>query len=137
MGILQVQEGLGRGGSSLIGGDSGGQKWLGQGSHPRKDPSAQSLAKGKGVVKEPSQQGEQAQVQSALNVRLPVDSENRTTWRRKWQPTPVFSPGKPHEQRSLASCSPWDHKESDTTERLTTIGKQTNKHIHTHRNFRL
>ena len=25
----------------------------------------------------------------------------------------------PHGQRSLAGCSPWDHKESDTTERLT------------------
>jgi len=23
-------------------------------------------------------------------------------WRRKWQPTVVFSPGKSHEQRSLA-----------------------------------
>ena len=23
-------------------------------------------------------------------------------WRRKWQPTPVFLPGKSHEQRSLA-----------------------------------
>ena len=22
-------------------------------------------------------------------------------WRREWQPTPVFLPGKPHEQRSL------------------------------------
>ena len=24
----------------------------------------------------------------------------------------------PHEQRSLAGCSPWDHKELDMTERL-------------------
>ena len=31
-------------------------------------------------------------------------------WRRKWPPTPVFSPGKPHGQRSLAGCSPWSHK---------------------------
>ena len=29
-------------------------------------------------------------------------------WKRKWQPTPAFFPGKPHGQRSLASCSPWD-----------------------------
>ena len=36
-------------------------------------------------------------------------------WRRKWQPTPVFLPGKPHGQ-SLAGYSPWGHKESDTTE---------------------
>ena len=39
-------------------------------------------------------------------------------WRRKWQPTPVFLPGKPHGQRSLVGYSPWGHKESDTTERL-------------------
>ena len=31
-------------------------------------------------------------------------------WRRKWQPTPVFSPGKPHGQRSLACYSPWGRK---------------------------
>ena len=37
----------------------------------------------------------------------------------KWQPTPVFSPGKSHGQRSLAGYSPWGHRESDTTERLT------------------
>ena len=27
-------------------------------------------------------------------------------WRRAWQPTPVFLPGEPHRQRSLASYSP-------------------------------
>ena len=32
-------------------------------------------------------------------------------WRRKWQPTPTFLPGKFHEQRSLVGC-----KEPDTTE---------------------
>jgi len=31
-------------------------------------------------------------------------------WRRKWQPTSVFLPGKLHEQRSLVGYSPWDHK---------------------------
>ena len=40
-------------------------------------------------------------------------------WRRKWQFTPVFLPGKSHGQRSLDGCSPWGHKESDTTEQLT------------------
>ena len=29
--------------------------------------------------------------------------------RRKWQPTPVFLPGKVHGQRSLAGCSPWGY----------------------------
>ena len=37
-------------------------------------------------------------------------------WRRKWQPTPVFLPGKLYEQRSLTVYSPWSHKESDITE---------------------
>ena len=37
-------------------------------------------------------------------------------WRRKWQPTPVFLPGKSHGRRSLAGCSPRGCKESDTTE---------------------
>ena len=41
-----------------------------------------------------------------------------TLWRRKWQPTPVFLPGKSHGQRSLGGYSPWGRKESDTTERL-------------------
>ena len=36
-------------------------------------------------------------------------------WRRKRQPTPVFLSGKSHGQRSLAGCSPGDHKESDLT----------------------
>ena len=26
---------------------------------------------------------------------------------RKWQPTPVFLPEKPHGQRSLAGCGSW------------------------------
>ena len=31
-------------------------------------------------------------------------------WRRKWQPTPLFLPGKSHGQRSLAGYSPRGHK---------------------------
>ena len=41
-------------------------------------------------------------------------------WRRKWQPTPVFFPGKSHGQRSLVVYSPWCCKQSETTEQLTT-----------------
>ena len=37
-------------------------------------------------------------------------------WRGKWQPTPVFLPGKSHGQRSLVGYSPWGCKESNTTE---------------------
>ena len=31
-------------------------------------------------------------------------------WKRKWQTTPVFLPGKSHGQRSLAGYSPWGLK---------------------------
>ena len=41
-------------------------------------------------------------------------------WRRKWQPTPVIWLGKSYGQRSLVGYSPWDHKEMDTTEWLST-----------------
>jgi len=41
-------------------------------------------------------------------------------WRRAWQPTPVSLPGEFHGQKNLASYSPWGHKESDTTEQLST-----------------
>ena len=44
-------------------------------------------------------------------------------WRRAWQPTPVFLPGDSHAQRSLAGCSPWGCKESDTTEGLSPAEK--------------
>ena len=36
-------------------------------------------------------------------------------WRRKWQPTPVFLPGKFKGHRSLAGYSPWGCKGLDTT----------------------
>ena len=40
-------------------------------------------------------------------------------WRRKWQPTPVFLPGKSHE-RSLVGYSPKDLKELDGSEQQST-----------------
>ena len=40
-------------------------------------------------------------------------------WRRKWQPTPVFSPGESYGQRNLAGYSLWCCKESDTNEQPT------------------
>ena len=43
----------------------------------------------------------------------------KITWRWPWQPTPVFLPGEFYGQRSLVGYSPWGHKESDMTERLT------------------
>ena len=37
-------------------------------------------------------------------------------WRREWQPTPVFLPGKSRELRSLVGYSPWSRRQSDMTE---------------------
>ena len=42
---------------------------------------------------------------------------------RKWQPTPVFLPGKFHGQRSLAGYSPWGLEKSDMTEHTLTFPK--------------
>ena len=40
--------------------------------------------------------------------------------RKKWQPIPVFLPGKPCEERSLVGYGPEGHKESDTIEQTST-----------------
>ncbi|MCG4815354.1 hypothetical protein L0N19_19785, partial [[Eubacterium] rectale] len=40
----------------------------------------------------------------------------KITWGRKWQPTPVFLPGKSHGQRNLVGYCPWGLKESATIE---------------------
>ena len=40
----------------------------------------------------------------------------KTPWRRKWQHTSVFLPGKSHGQRSLAGYHPWGCKKSDKTQ---------------------
>ena len=41
-------------------------------------------------------------------------------WTRKWQPTPVFWPGKSYGQRKLVVYNPCVHKESDKTKWLRT-----------------
>ena len=43
----------------------------------------------------------------------------KITSRRKWQPAPVFLPGKFHGQRSVAGYSLWSQKELDMTEKLS------------------
>ena len=44
-------------------------------------------------------------------------------WKREWQSTPVFLPGKYHRQRSLVGYSPKGPGESDTAEHICTIKK--------------
>ena len=57
-------------------------------------------------------------VQSGSFSPLEIYTYNPFFQRRQWHPTPVLLPGKSHGQRSLVGCSPWGHKELDTTERL-------------------
>ena len=45
----------------------------------------------------------------------------KISWRRKWQRTPVFLPGKSHGRRSMVGYSPRGCKELDTTERLHSL----------------
>ena len=49
---------------------------------------------------------------SACNAGDPGSTPElgRFPWRRKWQPTPVLSPGKSHRQRRLVGYSPWVKK---------------------------
>ena len=46
-------------------------------------------------------------------------------WKRKWQPTPVFLPGKSHGQRSLMGYSPWSCKRVGHD----LVTKQQQKHL--------
>ena len=50
-----------------------------------------------------------------------LSSSSIIPWRRKWQTTPVFLPGRSHGQWSLVGCSLWGCKESDMTEWLSTL----------------
>ena len=43
--------------------------------------------------------------------------ENESPWRRKWQPTPVFLPGKFHGERSLVGYSSWGKKKKKKKKR--------------------
>ena len=45
----------------------------------------------------------------------------------RWQHTPVTLPEKSWGQRNLAGYSPWGHKESDMTERLSAHTKHSKK----------
>ena len=48
-------------------------------------------------------------------------------WRRKWQPAPVFLPGKSHGQRSLVGYHLRGPKQSDTIEWLSTAQQNSAK----------
>ena len=68
-------------------------------------------------------------MQATQEMRV-LSQVGKIPWRRAWQPTPVFLPGKSHRQRSLAGYSPWGCKESDMTE--ATEHTRMHMHAHTH-----
>ena len=47
-------------------------------------------------------------------------------WSRKWQPSPLFLPGKFRGQRSMGNYSQWGRKELDTNEWLSKAHAYTN-----------
>ena len=70
---------------------------------------------------------ERASLVDQMVKNLPEISKTRVwsqvrkiSWKKAWQPTPVFLPGESHEQSSQVGYSPWGHKETYTTEWLST-----------------
>ena len=47
-----------------------------------------------------------------------LQQSSQVRQRRQWHPTPALLPGESHGGRSRVGCSPWDRKESDTTEQV-------------------
>ena len=89
---------------------------LNNGLNEKKNQSREDLGKGSSGRELAGSDGKA----SAYNVGDlgSIPGSGRFPWRRKWQPTPIFLPGKSHGQRKLAGYSPWGRKESDTAERL-------------------
>ena len=70
-------------------------------------------------------------VEKRLSGAIELDPwVRKIPWSRKWQTIPVFLPGKPYGQRSLAGYSPCGHKESDMTD-CTCAHTHTHTHTHT------
>ena len=47
-----------------------------------------------------------------------IPGSGRSSWRRKWHPTPVLLPGESHGQRSLVDYNALSHRKSDVTEQF-------------------
>ena len=64
--------------------------------------------------------GEELACQRRRHKRLGFDPwAGQITYRRAWQPTPVFLPGEFHGQRSLVGYSPWDCKSQTQLKHLS------------------
>ena len=79
-----------------------------------------------------------SQVAQWQRIHLPTEDAQETEirslrqkipWSRKWQPTPVFLPGKSLGQKSLAGYHPGGCKELDMTEQLILTSQHVTKKI--------
>ena len=78
--------------------------------------------------------GKQSDCQCRRCKRQSLDPwVRKLTWRRKWQPTPVFLPGESHGERSLAGHSPQGHKKTRLSLHACAY-THTHTHTHTQRN---
>ena len=58
-------------------------------------------------------------------------------WRRKWQSTPVFLPGKFHGQTSLVGYSPWGHMTERTGAQMPSEDEDFRGHFREYWNKRI
>ena len=73
------------------------------------------------VIRDPEAQLKTTLESAAVSCEKTPDAESSvgcTCLQPWWWPPAVFSPGKPHGQRSLAGCNPWGRRDWDTTEWL-------------------
>ena len=77
---------------------------------------------------------QEAQVQS-------LGWEDPPKKKKKWQPTPVFLPGKSQGQRSLVGYSPWGHRRVDSVTKITimeyNLQKNTDHYVVLETNIKL
>ena len=65
-----------------------------------------------------------------MDKRHGLDSwVKKISWRREWQPIPIFLAGESHGQRNLEDHSPWGCKESAMTEATYHTHTHTQGHI--------
>ena len=103
-----------------MGGDAAPREPRTSPSHPGEKyagKAASSVSHWSKMVRKSSE--EKLNFQGILQCRRSVFHPwvRKIPWRKKWQLTPVFLPGRSHGQRSLTGYSPWGHKESDTADR--------------------
>ena len=104
-----------------------GQGWMGPSRSSGEETSIKEIPNWHYDECNEGSQGETSSGRSGKKAFL-IDRHLRPGLKKKqWQPTLVILPEKSHGQRSLAGCSPWGPKESDTTEHSHTSQKKSRR----------